>query len=177
MDSINEAITNVESELRGSGRSAGYRAMHQRLIIKYGQRINRESVRLILKALDPEGVEDRSRRRLRRRKYRAKGPNYIWHLDGYDKLKPFGFCVHGAIDGYSRRILWLEVGTTNNDPSVIAQYFITCVRGVGSAPRIIRADYGTENVNVAAIQRFLRRDCEDAFPGFKSFLYEKSVSN
>ena len=69
----NEVITNVESELRGSGRSAGYRAMHQRLIIKYGQRINRESVRLILKALDPEGVEDRSRRRLRRRKYRAKG--------------------------------------------------------------------------------------------------------
>ncbi|XP_067022026.1 uncharacterized protein [Acropora muricata] len=151
--------------------------MHQRLIIKYGQRINRESVRLILKALDPEGVEDRSRRRLRRRKYRAKGPNYIWHMDGYDKLKPFGFCVHGAIDGYSRRILWLEVGTTNNDPSVIAQYFITCVRGVGSAPRIIRADYGTENVNVAAIQRFLRRDCEDAFSGLKSFLYGKSVSN
>ena len=177
LDSINEVITNVEAELRGSGRSAGYRAMHQRLIIKYGQRINRESVRLILKALDPEGVEDRSRRRLRRRKYRAKGPNYIWHMDGYDKLKPFGFCVHGAIDGYSRRILWLEVGTTNNDPSVIAQYFITCVRGVGSAPRIIRADYGTENVNVAAIQRFLRRDCEDAFSGLKSFLYGKSVSN
>ena len=177
LDSINEVITNVESELRGSGRSAGYRAMHQRLIIKYGQRINRESVRLILKALDPEGVEDRSRRRLRRRKYRAKGPNYIWHMDGYDKLKPFGFCVHGAIDGYSRRILWLEVGTTNNDPSVIAQYFITCVRCVGSAPRIIRADYGTENVNVATIQRFLRRDCEDAFSGLKSFLYGKSVSN
>ena len=62
LDSINEVIMNVESELRGSGRSAGYRAMHQRLIIKYGQRINRESVRLILKALDPEGVEDRSRR-------------------------------------------------------------------------------------------------------------------
>ena len=63
LDSINEVIMNVESELRGSGRSAGYRAMHQRLTIKYGQRINQESVRLILKALDPEGVEDRSRRR------------------------------------------------------------------------------------------------------------------
>ena len=21
-------------------------------------------------------------------------------MDGYDKLKPYGFCVHGAIDGY-----------------------------------------------------------------------------
>ena len=87
-------------------------------------------------------------------------------MDGYDKLKPFGFCVHGAIDGYSRRILGFEVGTTNNDPSVIAQYFITYFRGVGSAPRITRADYGTENVNVAAIQRFLRRDCEDAHKAF-----------
>lgn len=91
-------------------------------------------------------------------------------MDGYDKLKPFGFCVHGAIDGCSIRILWLEVGTTNNDPTVIAQYFISCVRGVGSAPRIIRADYGTENVNVAAIQRTL-------FSGFKSFFYGKSVLN
>ena len=78
-------------------------------------------------------------------------------MDGYDKLKPFSFCVHGAIDGYSIRILWLVVGTTNNDPSVIVQYFVKCVRGVGSAPRIIRADYGTEIVNVAATQRFLKR--------------------
>ena len=78
-------------------------------------------------------------------------------MDGYDKLKPFDFCVHGAIDGYGITILCLEVGTTNNDPSVIAQYFITCVRGVGSAPRIIRADYRTEIFNLAAIQRLLRR--------------------
>ena len=78
-------------------------------------------------------------------------------MDGCDKLKPFGFCVHGAIDGYSIRILWLEVGATSNDPSVIAQCFMTCVPGVGSAPQIIRADYRTEIVNVAAIQRFLRR--------------------
>ena len=28
------------------------------------------------------------------------GPNYIWHMDGYDKLKPFGIAVHGCIDGY-----------------------------------------------------------------------------
>lgn len=28
-----------------------------------------------------------------------KGPNYTWHLDGYDKLKPYGFCIHGCMDG------------------------------------------------------------------------------
>ena len=24
----------------------------------------------------------------------------MWHVDGYDKLKPFGFPIHGCIDGY-----------------------------------------------------------------------------
>ena len=23
-----------------------------------------------------------------------KGPNQTWHVDGWDKLKPFGICVH-----------------------------------------------------------------------------------
>ena len=40
--------------------------------------------------------------------------------DGYDKLKPFGFCFHGCIDGYSRRIILLEVGFPKNEPEVTA---------------------------------------------------------
>ena len=28
-----------------------------------------------------------------------QGPNYIWHCDGNDKLKKYGFCIHGCIDG------------------------------------------------------------------------------
>ena len=171
-----EVIRCVEGELRRSGSNLGYRMMHQRLNNEYGCAVDRESVRIILKALDPEGVEARKGHRLKRRKYRAKGPNFIWHLDGYDKLKPFGFCIHGAIDGYSRRVLWLEVASTNNDPKVIAQYFMDYIRTVG-VPYIVRGDYGTENVNVAAIQRFLRRDCDDALAGEKSFMYGRSVSN
>ena len=29
-----------------------------------------------------------------------KGPDFVWHLDGYDKLKPYGFAIHAAIDGW-----------------------------------------------------------------------------
>ena len=29
----------------------------------------------------------------------SKGPNFIWHVDRYDKLKTFGFNIHGCIDG------------------------------------------------------------------------------
>jgi len=92
-------------------------------------------------------------------------------------LKPFGFCIHGAIDGFSRRILWLGVGPTNNDASFICQYFIDCVRQLGGTARIIRADHGIENGKVAAVQRFFRRNAQDDSAGMNSFLYGKSVSN
>ena len=31
-----------------------------------------------------------------------QGPNEVWHIDGNDKLKKFGFCIHGCIDGYKK---------------------------------------------------------------------------
>ena len=170
-------ITAIESELNGSGSCVGYRQMHQRMQAKYGFAVARETVRIILKVLDPNGVETRSRGRLRRREYRGRGPNFVWHIDGYDKLKPYGFSVHAAIDGYSRRILWLEVSPTNKDPTYIARYFLDCIRQLGGVPRVVRADRGTENVNVCAIQRFLRADSEDSFAGEKSFMYGTSTSN
>ena len=174
---LNEVVQAVEEELRGSGSLLGYRAMHQRLINQYGLVTTREVVRHVLRIFDPEGVEYRSRHRLRRRLYRCKGPNYLWHIDGYDKLKPYGFCIHGAIDGFSRRIVWLEVASSNNDPRIISQYFLDYVRQLGGTARIVRGDRGTENGNLAAIQRFFRRSMNDDFSGDKSFMFGKSTSN
>ena len=73
--------------------------------------------------------------------------------------------------------MWLDVSTTNNDPHVIAKYFIDCVRQVGGAASIVRADRGTENVKVAGIRQVLRHNNEDSFSGKNSFMYGKSVSN
>ena len=174
---LNEVVQAVEEELRGSGSLLGYRAMHQRLVNQYGLVTTREVVRHFLRIFDPEGVEYRSRHRLRRRLYRCKGPNYLWHIDGYDKLKPYGFCIHGAIDGFSRRIVWLEVASSNNDPRIIAQFFLDYVRQLGGTARIVRGDRGTENGNLAAIQRFFRRSMDDDFSGDKSFMFGKSTSN
>ena len=49
-----------------------------------------------------EEVQQRKRGKLFRRKYRNPGPNYTWNIDGHDKLKSFGFSVHGCIDGFLR---------------------------------------------------------------------------
>ena len=119
-----DILNAIETEFRGSGRIGGYRAMQQRLVNIHGLVVDKETVLQILKIVDPAGVEARSKHRLKQKQYRRKGPNYIWHVDGYVKLKPFGFCIYACIDGCSRRILWLEVGVTNNDPHVTAAYFL-----------------------------------------------------
>ena len=45
--------------------------------------------------------------------------------------------IYGAIDGYSRRILWLEVGCTDNKPNIIAMEYI---HQIGGVPRIVLAN-------------------------------------
>lgn len=60
----------------------------------------REQVLAIQKELDPIGVLERKQRRLKRRVHHNKGPNYLLHVDGYDKLKRFGFAIHGCVCGY-----------------------------------------------------------------------------
>ncbi|KAK3716555.1 hypothetical protein QZH41_006386, partial [Actinostola sp. cb2023] len=69
---------------------------------------------------------------------------------GYDKLKPYGFPIHGAIDGFSRRILWLEVVKSNNDPRVPGKFFLEYVKEVGGCPLLLVSDCGTENGIAAA---------------------------
>ena len=58
-----------------------------------------------------------------------------------------------------------------NKQRLHAKYFIDFVRQVPGTPSIVRADRGTENVRVAGIQRFLRRNDEDLFSGNSSFMY------
>ena len=86
------------------GCSVGYRSVWHALQRK-GIRVPRSVVEEIVRELDPDGIEARKAHRLRRRQYICPGPNKVWHADGYDKIKPFGFPIHGCIDGYSRKIL------------------------------------------------------------------------
>ena len=73
------------------GSSGGYRTVWHTLEME-GIRIPQKFVQMFLKEIDPAGCE-------RRRQYVNPGPDFAWHIDGYDKLKPWGFPIHGAIDG------------------------------------------------------------------------------
>ena len=159
-----------------SGSFLGYRQLTQRLRRKYNLNVTRDIVMNYVRVIDPEGVDLR-RRRLKRRKYASPGPNFLWHVDGWDKLAPFGFYIHGAIDGYSRRILWLEVGASNKNPRFIAWHYLEAVRQIGGVPRVIRSDKGTENVVMRDLQQLFRWNNEDDLAGSKSFIQGKSSSN
>lgn len=60
--------------------------------------------------------------------YYVKGLNFVWYIDGYDKLKFFGFSVYGCIDGFLRRLFWLEVGFINKNLEVIVKYYFDVVK-------------------------------------------------
>ena len=84
-------------------------------------------------------------RRLQRRRSVADGPNFVWHLDGHDKLKSFGFSIHGCIDGFSRCLIWLEVASFNIKPELIAKFHLDAVKSLKGTPLHIQAENGTEH--------------------------------
>ena len=117
--------------------------MH-RILISKGIQCRCEDAGKMVCDKDTKGVQVRKRRRLRRRKYTSPGPNFVWHIDGHDKLKRYGFSIHGGIDGFSRRVLWLEVSTSNKMPEVIAKYYLDAVKRNG-LPVNVKADDGREH--------------------------------
>ena len=159
-----DITTAIRLELNESSANIGYRRMHKVLLSK-GFISRREDVRKVMRQLDPEGVELR-RRRLRRRKYISPGPNHSWHIDGYDKLISFGFSIHGCIDGFSRKLIWLKVGPSNTQPEIIANYYLNAIESIG-LPKKVTADDGTEHSLIEPIHITLRSlGGEDAFDSF-----------
>ena len=77
-----ERLRAINNELKGSGGSLGYRAMWHSLRLEYKLHVPCWLVAKVMKELDPEGVEQRRRKRLSRRKYVSYGPNFCWHVDG-----------------------------------------------------------------------------------------------
>lgn len=126
-----EVLQIVEMEAEGENRDAGYRRMKNVLLQSHGLHVRRDLVYEMLRFVDPEGVEARRKRQLKRRVFRTPVPNHIWSSDGHDKLKPFGITIYGTIDAWSHMILDLQVHITNNNPQHIGYYFLNTVKRIG----------------------------------------------
>jgi hypothetical protein len=81
-------------------------------------------------------------------------------IDGHCKLSPYGIDIYGAIDGYSRKLIWLYVGVSNQTQVSVAKQFLQAVQEYGIRPRFIRADRGSEVSMLLDLQFNLYRASE-----------------
>ena len=87
-----------ELSYSGPGYQGGYRSMS--LWYTLGLKnilVPRHVAVELIREMDSEGCEQRRAQSLKRKSYFSSGPNYTWHVEGYDKLKPYGFPIHGCI--------------------------------------------------------------------------------
>ena len=111
-----------------------------------GLHVQRGKVREVIRKVDPEGVEARRRRALKRREYSVPCPLYLWHVDGNHKLIRYRIVIHVGIDGYSRSIVFVDAND-NNRSTTVESLFLQTVETYGY-PINIRTDLGGENVLV-----------------------------
>ena len=107
-----------------------------------GVHVRRADLRAALHRVDPDGVVERRRSRLRHRVYDCPCPNYVWHMDGNHKLVRWGFVIHVAIDGFSRLVTFAET-STNNEARTVLNHFVSAVETFGR-PLRVRTDHGSE---------------------------------
>ena len=92
-------------------------------------------------------------------------------------MKPFGFTIHACIDDHSRKIIWLDVASTNKDPSVVAGYLLKAVKSIGGLLLKIRSDDGSENSLIEAVQITIRSQRNDEYAGLGSYCVGTSTAN
>ena len=148
----------------------GYRQMTEIISLKYGVNVSKEYMRKGLVDIELEGVSMRKKKTMKRRTYETNGQFDMFHIDGNYKLKRFGFVIRECIDGFSRKLIWLFVSTTNNDPLVAANFYLKAITNLGRTPNTLRMDLGTENVYCEELQVFFTKNSN-------SFLYAASTRN
>ena len=102
--------------------------------------VPRIKVRNSLLRISVNLVEARQSMTLQRRVYSVPAPNCLWHIDGLHCLIRWRIVIHGGIDGYSRRIVYLQA-SDNNRAGTVVSLFRQAVRDCGWPSRV-RSDRG-----------------------------------
>ncbi|XP_041857363.1 uncharacterized protein LOC121650109 [Melanotaenia boesemani] len=133
--------------------NSGYEMMRA-LLKADGFFVQRWKVREMLALVNPTATARRWSCAVARRVYYTPYPNSLWHIDGNMRLIRWGFVVHGAIDGKSRLITYLNCSSDNRAYTVLSHFIkATCLYGL---PSRVRSDYGGENFLVALVMNLIQ---------------------
>jgi hypothetical protein len=140
--------------------------------------IARDRLFSVYRSLNPEGVDRRKRKLQQRRgEYVVPGPNFVWSMDGHDKLKPYGIEIYGCIDTYSRYVIWVYIGISNATAVSCFYQFLAAIEAEGKQPRFIRSDRGGETTMLAAAHYQLQQNEEPGLEFKDCYLYGTSTAN
>ena len=113
-----------------------------------GINVPRRRLRASVTRVDPANVALRWGAAVYRRCYQVPWANSLWHLDGHHSLIRWSLVVHGCIDGFSRRIIFLHCNANNLASTVLSLFLSAIEKDGGIWPSRIRVDHGVENVLV-----------------------------
>ncbi|KAL4933488.1 uncharacterized protein BDV17DRAFT_252101, partial [Aspergillus undulatus] len=175
-------VESVLSHLRtalASGQIEGYgRKMLHQHIRSQGFMISRDRLFGIYRDLAPHAVRRRLQDLQRHRgAYIVPGPNFIWSIDGYLKLAPYGIEIYAAIDAYSRYVIWIYVGISSRTAVSVLRQFLDTLQITQQQPRFVRSDRGTETVLLAEAQHKLQKSLHPEIPISDCYLYGTSTAN
>ena len=142
----------VKNKLRTSSLLLGYRQMGETLAIRYGISLSQTDARKTLRNIDPDAVTTRRKKVIKKRIYHTFGPGFIYHIKGNDKLKSWDFLIRGCIDGFSFKVMWLLVSTTNNGPLLAGNLYLNCIKQYKIVPKLLRMDAGNESIYCQDLQ-------------------------
>jgi hypothetical protein len=146
----------------GPARNWGRQHLQTYLRTHYNFQASVKHVQQALKEInDARGIDRRpGMKSTRRFEALFHGPNYLWSIDGHSKLSPYGIDIYGAVDGYSRRLIWLYIGVSNQTQVSIAKQYLAAVEDHGIRPQFIRSDRGIEVDMLIDIQYNFYRSTE-----------------
>nr|XP_054600126.1 uncharacterized protein LOC129164370 [Nothobranchius furzeri]XP_054600127.1 uncharacterized protein LOC129164370 [Nothobranchius furzeri] len=165
-DELDVLVRSIKSRMP----HAGFRLMKGELLAR-GHRVQWHRVQAVMHRVDGAGILARMIQLgfVARRSYCVPAPLSLVHIDTNHKLIRYNIVIFGGIDGFSRKIMYLNAAA-DNKASTAFSFFLDGV-GKHGWPSRVRGDQGVENVDIAR--------CMFSVRGFGrgSFIAGKSVHN
>ena len=144
-DISDDELDSIVAQIQRGNPNCGLQLMYGYLRDR-GVHVQRYRLRESVVRIDPLKRMVRWQQVVSRRTYSVKRSNSLWHIDGHHSLIRWRMVIHGAIDGYSRMIVYLAC-STNNRSLTVYKLFKAATDEFG-VPSRVRSDKGGENVLV-----------------------------